>query len=213
MAKVNDSLLQNLSGKVDGLVICHLGDTVFLRKLPREKKDPKSEKQVVQRSKLSGARTMYRTLNGTMLKEICCIAARENERLSGYLWFLHKNMKVFGADNYIDYSRLELTGGRQQQVFGMEMTGFDGQRVRLKWMDNSGSMTAQSTDRLMVAAIFDDEPYTPVILPDVQGIRRDGYGLVNLPEGDWQEAHLYCFFGTDSGKSYSPSMYFKVSKL
>lgn len=213
MAKVNDSLLQNLSGKIDGRVICHLGDTVFLRKLPREKKDPKSEKQIVQRSKLSDAQTMYRTLNGTVLKEICCIAARESKRLSGYLWFLHENMKVFGAGNYIDYSRLVLTGGRQQQVFDMEMTRCDGHRVELKWKDNSGSMTAQSTDRLMVAAIFDEEPYTPVMLPGVQGIRRDGYGRVNLPEGDWREVHLYCFFGTDSGRSYSPSTYFKVCKL
>ena len=59
------------------------------------------------------------------------------------------------------------------------------------WTDNSSSITAQSTDRLMVAVIFDNEPYTPVLLEDTNTLRKDGYARVTLPEGEWQTAHLY----------------------
>ena len=212
MAKSKSVLLQSLSGKVDNYVICHSGNKTYVRRRPERMTNPKSEGQMAQRAKLTGGQAMYRMLKNSVLKEVNDIAARENDKRSGYLWFLHANMNAFGADNYIDYSLLRLTAGSLQQVFALEMTRADEKRLELKWMNNSCTVTSQSTDRLMVAAIFDDEPFTPVMLPGVKAVRKDGYAFVNLPEGEWQTVHLYCFFGMEGGKRYSPCVYFNVSK-
>ena len=80
------------------------------------------------------------------------------------------------------------------------------------WIDNSGSVTAQATDRLLVAAIFDDEPYSPVVLEMDRSCRGDGAGVVNLPEGTWKTVHLYCFFASETERRYSPCRYFSISK-
>ena len=64
---------------------------------------------------------MYKALESSLLKEICNLAARYNEKRSGYHWFLGKNMNLFGANNYIDYSRLEFSDGSQQLPFGTTM--------------------------------------------------------------------------------------------
>ncbi len=212
MAKSKSVLLQSLSGKLDNYVICHSGNKTYVRRRPERMTNPKSEGQMAQRAKLTGGQAMYRMLKNSVLKEVNDIAARENDKRSGYLWFLHANMNAFGADNYIDYSLLRLTAGSLQQVFALEMTRADEKRLELKWMNNSCTVTSQSTDRLMVAAIFDDEPFTPVMLSGVKAVRKDGYAFVNLPEGEWQTVHLYCFFGMEGGKRYSPCVYFNVSK-
>ena len=212
MAKSKSVLLQSLSGKLDNYVICHSGNKTYVRRRPERMTNPKSEGQMAQRAKLTGGQAMYRMLKNSVLKEVNDIAARENDKRSGYLWFLHGNMNAFGADNYIDYSLLRLTAGSLQQVFALEMTRADEKRLELKWMNNSCTVTSQSTDRLMVAAIFDDEPFTPVMLSGVKAVRKDGYAFVNLPEGEWQTVHLYCFFGMEGGKRYSPCVYFNVCK-
>ena len=122
MAKSKSVLLQSLSGKLDNYVICHSGNKTYVRRRPERMTNPKSEGQMAQRAKLTGGQAMYRMLKNSVLKEVNDIAARENDKRSGYLWFLHANMNAFGADNYIDYSLLRLTAGSLQQVFALEMT-------------------------------------------------------------------------------------------
>ena len=106
MASLKDSLLDGISGKLDKYIIYRVGNETFIRKRPKKVSNPKSEKQQMQRAKLPGAQTMYKALDGSLLKEICNLAARYNEKRSGYHWFLGKNMNLFGANHYIDYSRL-----------------------------------------------------------------------------------------------------------
>ena len=212
MATLDGSILDGASGKLDGYVIYKVGKKTHARKAPKTIANPRTEGQTAQRSKLPGAQTMHRAARGSVLERVYTIVAREEERRSGYHWFLHANMNAFGADNYIDYSLLRLTAGSLQQVFALEMTRADEKRLELKWMNNSCTVTSQSTDRLMVAAIFDDEPFTPVMLSGVKAVRKDGYAFVNLPEGEWQTVHLYCFFGMEGGKRYSPCVYFNVCK-
>lgn len=212
MAKLNDSLLAGASGKLNGCVIYKVGKDTYARKLADTVSNPRTEEQTLQRSKLPGAQTMFRAMRGSLLESVNAIAARENERRSGYHWFLHANMNMFGANQYIDYPRLVLTAGSLQLPFALKAAGSGEGYLELEWMDNSSTVTAQSTDRLLVAAIFDDEPYLPVMLDVEEFCRSDRHGIVNLPEGTWTTAHLYCFFGAEDKKRYSPCMYFSVSK-
>ena len=119
---------------------------------------------------------------------------------------------MFGPNDYIDYPRLVLSDGSLQLPFGMKATAIHANKLELEWLDNTSTVTAQATDQLTVAAIFDNEPYQPVVLDDTGYCRSDGKAIVSTPEGTWTTAHLYCFFAAQDGKRYSPCMYFSISK-
>ncbi|MEI3420703.1 MAG: hypothetical protein V8R91_06325 [Butyricimonas faecihominis] len=50
-------------------------------------------------------------------------------------------------------------------------------------MDNSLTLMAQGSDRLMVGAIFDDDPFQVVMLGGITACRKDGWAPVKLPGG------------------------------
>jgi len=212
MASLKDTLLDGMSGKLDKYIIYRVGNETFIRKRPKHIGNPRSEKQQVQRAKLPGAQTMFKALDGSLLKDVCNLAGRYNGKRSGYHWFLGKNMNLFGQNNYIDYSRLQFSDGSQQLPFEITMVHPEPNTAELRWTDNSSTVTAQPSDNLMIAAIFDNEPYTPVLLAGTKAQREEGHALVSLPEGEWQTAHLYCFFGRDDLQNFSPGIYFKVTK-
>ena len=88
MATLNDSVLQGASGKIGGYVTYTVGNKTYARKLADTISNPRSEGQTAQRSKLPGAQTMYRATRGSLLEKVYALAAREEERRSGYHWFL-----------------------------------------------------------------------------------------------------------------------------
>lgn len=155
---------------------------------------------------------MYRATRGSLLEKVYALVAREEERRSGYHWFLHANMNMFGPNDYIEYPRLVLSDGSLQLPFGMKATAVHADKLELEWLDNTSTVTAQATDQLTVAAIFDNEPYQPVVLDDTGFYRSDEKAVVLVPEGAWTTVHLYCFFAAQDGKRYSPCMYFSISK-
>ena len=118
----------------------------------------------------------------------------EEERRSGYHWFLHANMNMFGPNDYIDYPRLVLSDGSLQLPFGMKATAIHADKLELEWLDNTSTVTAQATDQLTVAAIFDNEPYQPVVLDDTGILPIKWKSHRTVPEGDRTTAHLYYVF-------------------
>lgn len=212
MEILDQSLLKDCSGKVDGMIVYKVGNKTYARRMPDEIRDPKSEKQLVQRERFPAVQAFYQSVKNCILKDINDLAARDAGRRSGYHLFMHFNIMAFGKDNFIDYSLLHLAHGSQQLAYNLNLIAANGARAEFAWMDNSSSVTAQGSDRLMVAVVFDDDPYRVVMLDGVNARRKDECALLVLPEGDWKEAHLYCFFGTDDRKRFSPSVYFKVTK-
>ena len=164
MATVNNPSLQGASGKIDGHVAYTVGKKTYLRKLAVSISNPRTEKQTAQRVKLTAAQTMYRAIRGSLLEKVHAIAAKEEERRSGYHGFLHANMNMFGQDDYIDYPRLVISAGSLQLPFGMKASKCTPEELELKWINNSSTITAQPSDQLLVAAIFDNEPYQPEML-------------------------------------------------
>ncbi len=212
MATITNPSLQGASGKIDGHVAYTVGKKTYLRKLADNIHNPRSKKQMAQRTKLPGAQTLYKAIRGSRFEQIYAIVAKEEERRSGYHWFLHANMNIFGENYYIDYPRLQISAGSQQLPFGLQATDCQPDKLELSWKDNTTTTTAQANDLLIVAAIFDNEPYQPVILDDTHAFRRDEKASIAIPEGTWTTVHLYCFFTNEEASRYSPCMYFSISK-
>lgn len=207
-----DSLLKNCSGEIDGLIVYTVGKKTYARKKPEKVVDPRTASQLRQRARFPAIQAFYQSVKVGVLKEVYDLAAKEEESRSGYHLFMHFNIMAFGKENFIDYSLLRLSHGCQQLPYCLEMKGYDGRRVEFSWMDNSVSMTAQSSDRLLVAAVFDPDPFRVVMLTGGEACRKDCWASVELPGETWKEAHLYCFFGTGDRLRFSPSKYFKVTR-
>lgn len=212
MELMDKSLLKGFSGELDGMIIYTVGKKTYARKKPEHVQDPKTESQMRQRAKFPAIQAFYQSVKSTVLKDIFDLAAREEEKRSGYHLFMHLNIRTFDKGNFIDYSLLSLATGSQQLAYSLELVGQQGNRVEFSWSDNSASLTAQASDRLMVAAVFDDEPYRAVVLDDVSAVRGDCWASIALPGDGWNNAHLYCFFGTEDRKRFSASKYFKITK-
>lgn len=212
MELVDKSLLKGFSGEVDGMIIYTVGRKTYARKKPEHVHDPKTENQLRQRAKFPAIQTFYQSVKVTALKDVFNVAAREEEKRSGYHLFMHLNIRAFDKGNFIDYSLLRLSSGSQQLAYLLELVGQQGNRVEFSWSDNTASLTAQASDRLMVVAVFDDDPYRAVLLDDVNAVRGDCWASVALPGKGWKSAHLYCFFGTEDGKRFSACKYFKITK-
>lgn len=147
MATVNNPSLQGFSGKIDGHVAYTVGKKTYPRKLAISISNPRTEKQTAQRVKLTAAQTMYRAIRGSLLEKVHAIAAKEEERRSGYHGFLHANMNIFGQNNYIDYPRLVMSAGSLQLPFSMKATRCTPEELELAWLDNSSTVTAHPTTR------------------------------------------------------------------
>lgn len=212
MELVDKSLLKGFSGKVDGMIIYNVGKKTYARKKPEHVHDPKTEKQMRQRAKFPAIQAFYQSVKMSVLKDVFDVAAREEEKRSGYHLFMHLNIRAFDKDNFIDYSLLHLSSGCQQLAYSLELVGVQGNRVEFSWSDNTASLTAQASDRLMVATVFDEDPYRAVVLDDVNAVRGDCWASVALPGEGWKNAHLYCFFGTEDRKRFSASKYFKITR-
>ena len=126
---------------------------------------------------------------------------------------INVDLNMFGQDDYIDYPRLVISTGSLQLPFSMKATRCTPEELELAWLDNSSTVTAHPSDQLLVAAIFDNEPYQPEMLETNVFCRQNGQASVLLPEGEWETAHLYCFFSAENRERFSPCMYFTVSKL
>ena len=212
MELVDSSLLKGFSGEIDGLIVYTVGEKTYARRKPVNVRDPQTEKQLRQRAKFPAVQAFYQSVKSGILKEVYDLAAKEEGRRSGYHLFMHFNIAAFGENGFIDYSLLRLAHGIQQLPYSLEIKAVSEDGVEFSWLDNSLTLMAQGSDRLMVGAIFDDDPFQVVMLDGITACRKDSWAFVKLPGGSWKTAHLYCFFGTGDRKRFSASKYFKVNK-
>ena len=212
MAEVELGFNGMISGKLGDFVLYRVGGKTYLRKRPKRREKAPSEGQARQQSKLSGAMVMYRFVKQCKLKQVFAAWAKETGARSGYNLFLSKNMNAFGEEDYVDYGLLTLAGGSLQLPNELAVTDMADRRLGFAWVDNTSGETARGDDRMLVAVITDDEPYRVLMPEERTGRRQDGQGCVVLPEGEWQTAHVYVFFGAAEGRKYSPGVYFRIEK-
>lgn len=212
MAEIDFGVEGGVSGKLGNFVLYRVGGKTYLRRRPRRREGAATEKQVRQQSKMAGAMVMHRFVKECELREVFAAWSREVGARSGYNLFLSKNMNAFGEEDYVDYGLLTLAGGSLQLPNELAVTDMADRRLGFAWVDNTSGETARGDDRMLAAVITDDEPYRVLMPEERSGRRQDGQGYVVLPEGEWQTAHVYVFFGAAEGRRYSPGVYFRIEK-
>lgn len=206
----SSSPLHGASGRVGDLVLYQVNGKTCFRRRPRKSGAVFSEKRILQQNRMIGAQTLFLSVKTCVLYDVFNLAAREQNLRSGYHLFLKRNLRAFGENGTIDYSLLSLSEGNCQFPHHFRPEGGQGKQVRLVWEVQPELSNRQGKDRLMVAAIFSEEPYRIVMLPETGALRRDGQACFFLPAEGNGQAHLYCFFAGETGKSFSAGRYVSV---
>ncbi|MCM1031789.1 MAG: hypothetical protein NC410_10180 [Oscillibacter sp.] len=204
------SPLYGASGRVGDLVLYQVDGKTYFRRHPRKVGKTASEKRILQQKRMVGAQTLFLSVKKCILYEALNAAAREQHVRSGYHLFLKRNIRAFGENDVIDYSLLSLSEGSRQFPHHFHLEEGQGKQVLLSWEMQPELSTRQENDRLKVAAVFPDEPYRIVILPGVDALRKDKQASFLLPVEGSGQAHLYCFFADEAGKTFSPDRYLCV---
>lgn len=131
--------------------------------------------------------------------------------LNGYTLFLKTNMQVFDSRTLYDPGNLVMSLGTLPRLNSPEVAGVADGRVVIDWKHWSDMEVAHADERLCVVALFEGRMYSPVVLEGVEACRRDFSATVELGKSWSKRIHLYCFFRSCDGKSYSPSDYLCVT--
>lgn len=206
----DDSLLKGVSGRIGNLIFYNVGDKTYVRGFTKKPFNPQSPDQTLQRNRLVAAQTFFQSVKGCILYEVLNLAAREQKKRSGYHLFLKLNINAFGEGGYVDYSLMTFAQGKLQLPYNFNAGIGEERKVDLSWDTTLGQSTSRETDRLLVAAVFADEPFRVVMLDGVDTVRRGGCAQLCLPEGKQGTVHLYCFFGNRDLQAFSDNRYFCI---
>ena len=198
-----------INGKVGNMIFYRVNGETRVRSVPTEYRDANTPEQQQVRLRLVAVIRFYQNLKDTRLREVWRVAAK-GQAASGYTLFLRTNISVFNAEAVADPSRLRLAEGRLPGMNDLREKERDGSRIVLAWQNSLDFASEDSADRLRVVALFEGRLFSPVWLPGVDARRRDREASVDLGDFGKGGAHLYCFFESPDGGSFSPSVYLHV---
>ena len=194
-----------INGKVGNMIFYRVNGETRVRSVPTEYHDANTPEQQQVRLRLVAVVRFYQNLKDTWLREVWRVAAK-GQAASGYTLFLKRNISVFNAETIADPLRLRLAEGCLPGMNDLREKERDGSRIVLAWQNSLDFASEDSADRLRVVALFEGRLFSPVWLSGVDARRRDREASVDLGDFGKGGAHLYCFFESPDGGSFSPSV-------
>ena len=197
-----------LSGAAGNLVFYSYNDTEYFRMLPRKRsKNGWSERQVLNRKRLSALSTFWRLTVPEQVKQIWKVAI-EGKR--GNNLFLRTNSPAFGADGaLVDPERLHFSAGQlplPNKMTASRQTG-DPEKLEVAWEYDPKKGSARPDDELMMMVLNDGKFIGPVA---TGVIRKQESAVIQLPTVTGMIQGIYLFFGSKKRKLYSGDIYFGI---
>ncbi len=211
MVKIKSGLFKDAQGQHDGMVIYQRGGKTFGRKLPSYDGNAGSSTRSKQNARLSSVVTLYQSIKSTFLIYSWNREAHNRNVSSGYNLFVRENIKAFDTEyNVGDFSLLQLTVGDLQIPFHLQQQEAPEGVFSIIWGNTPCGYDRRNKDELVLAVIYDNEPFRVQIIENT-GITRD-IGVANIPleQPEATEAHVYAFFTNADKDSFTNSRYFKI---
>lgn len=176
------------------------------------KADPEKIKfspgQLAQQKRMVSASIFYRAVKAAGLHHSWQAAARDKQ-LSGYNLFLHYNLPAFtGEGNICDFDKLQLSTGKLYLPDHMSICNEGEDAWKIEWKNNALSPGADENDRFRAVVMKREDVFT-VKLPGTGDYRRKHCrAVIRLPPELKEFVHLYCYFCSDTGNTFSESRHF-----
>lgn len=207
MAKIGKGILGGLSGKVGNVVGANWKGIDYIRSKPLSVKNPRTEKQVNQRTKFNIALKFLQP-NLEFIKIGYKKYTNKRSQFNSAMSYILNNA-ITGTsplDYAVDYPLALLSRGS----LGMPLNGtFDvatpGQ-VEFNWDDNSAEQNANATDKSMLVIFNSDKGQS--VFTNAGPDRSVGTGTLTIPDSfSGDNLELYMGFITEDGELVSNSVY------
>ncbi|HJA16068.1 MAG TPA: hypothetical protein H9796_13485 [Candidatus Butyricimonas faecavium] len=211
MVEIKSGLLKNARGQYDGMVIYQKGKKTFGRKFPSYDGNAGSPTRFQQNTRLSSVVTLYQSVKNTFLTYSWNREANNRNIASGYNLFVKENIKAFDtAYNVGDFALLQFTLGDLQIPFHLQQQETPEGIFSITWETIPYGHNRRNRDELVLAVIYDNEPFRVQIIENTGITRNIGIANIPLEQPEATEAHVYAFFTNSDRDSFTNSRYFKV---
>lgn len=206
MAEIKEGILGGFQGKVGTVVGFPWRNKNLMRSMPKKTFKPRSEKQLIQQSKLTYCTQFLTPLRKFINKNI----AVSNKNQIGFDLLLSKLMKEMYIENdeifHIDYSHLYLALGVLPTTLKTNVKFLKNRKLKLQWEDNSCQGLAEKEDKLSVIALMQEMQKFHVFKRIAN--REDGKISLILPD-KWIKGsiHLWYIWSNEADNLNSTSMY------
>jgi hypothetical protein len=205
MGTIKKGILGSFSGKVGNIVGASWKGIAYIRSLPASVRNPRTVKQVTQRSKFSLVGRLLKTLNPILKVGFKNIAGSGQSTFSAAMAYNIANAVTGDYPDFeIDYPKLKLAAGPLYPANSASAVSGPGS-LDFTW-DSEPVNNAKVTDRVMVIASNVSKGFA---LYDMDfAARADGSASMLMPDA-WagDEVETYMLFASEDGTLVSDSLY------
>lgn len=196
MGKYNRGILGSFKGKIGTVVGSNWNGVNYMRSLPENQKDPKTEKQMAVRQRFALVNRFLKQFKPLIAKGFRYGAGNVSamNRASSY----HIRNAITGTypDQEFDVSKLILSRGELTGIYGASASSDSLSELTISWEDNTGDGSASAGDTLSVAVYSVSR--NSAFIRDLAAVRSDETVSLTLPpsfKGD--DVQVYLFFASE----------------
>ena len=205
MGTIKKGILGGFSGKVGSVVGGTWKGITYMRSLPSTVKNPRTEKQMSQRSKFALTVQFLKPIHPYLRVGFRGFAGGQTAFNAAMSYHLSNAISGEYPDYALDFAKALVSCGSLVTAENVEAALVDG-RVTFSWNDNSGVGNTSPADRAM--PLVYNCTRNEAIYNRAGDARAAGSTLLNLP-AHWvgDEIHLYLGFVSDDGMNVANSVY------
>ncbi|NPD47964.1 DUF6266 family protein [Lentimicrobium sp. S6] len=213
MGTIKRGILGGVSGKIGNVVGSSWKGIDYLKTLPSNVNDAKSDVQIANRSKFLTVVRFLQPLTEFIRIGFKSLAVKKTAFNAAVSYNYHEAVTGDYPDIVMDYSKVSVSQGSLTPAYNTGLSSTVAAEVNLTWADNSGQGSASADDVAMVV-VYNPELKDAVFMLNA-GARSDLSANVSLPDSySGTSVHCYlCFtalsnaLGGQAGKSISKSVY------
>lgn len=205
MGTIRQGILGGFSGKVGTVVGGSWKGISFMRAQPKSIKNPRTEKQLSQRTKFSLALVFLKPLIH-VLRTGFKPYANNQSAFNAAMSYMLANAISGDYPNYrIDFPSALISRGSLTPAMNGVAVSQDGNIV-VSWDDNTGLGTAKASDKALIALYNADR--NEAVTEVAGATRAAGTQVIPIP-ADWadEEVHIYLGFVSEDANNVATSVY------
>lgn len=191
MGTIKTGILGGFSGRVGTVVGATWNSVHYMRALATSVKNPRTDKQVSQRTKFSKTLTFLRAITPYVRIGYAGYAKKQTAFNAAMSYIMRNAITGSGLNLAIDYRRVLVSRGSLMQAFNVKAE-VSGQTVTFSWEDNSGMGDAQATDVAMPLAY--NKAKGEALFLTAGATRADQTAELTLPSS-WTDDPLALYLG------------------
>jgi hypothetical protein len=205
MGTIKKGILGGFSGKVGTVIGASWKGISYMRSIPQNVKNPRTDGQRSQRTKFAITLNFLKPMNGLLRTGWKMYANRQSPINAAMSYTLANAVTGTYPDYAIDPGKVLISRGSLAPALNASAAAASG-AITFNWDDNSGSSAAKQTDKALLAVV---NPEKSEAVFDTAGAERTaGTQSVSLP-ADWsgETVEAYIGFISEDGRDIANSVY------